>query len=375
MKFKIKYLSFVPFFFYNLTFAQSKDEINFPFNSKFIQRGNSLLRNNKLYILDFWATWCAPCISKMPKFLTLAKSKENYSFSIVSNESQAKVLAFFKKRPELLNKNINVLEDQENLLFKRFGIESLPTTIVLDSNGRVLLTTQADLTIETLKALENGKRNDSFINNISKKDVSNTNPLFLFEISESNSVESTAAVKLDKDKGVLSYIGKSNTLEELYAISNKMSKLLVFDDSKFKDKRYDLKYINKRSIDDFDWFLSHYFLLTKEFKVEKIKSYKLSISDLKLYMKHRSQAGDKSSNSDLLDNKIEVINYDLKMVGNLLESYLNHPVVCDNNSIPVDLIIKFPADFNKLNKYLKNLGLNIELMDIDFKTLHLKNIR
>jgi len=53
----------------------------------------------KLLILDFWATWCAPCIASFPKMKMLQqKYQKDLQVILVNNEPVARVTAFLLKR-------------------------------------------------------------------------------------------------------------------------------------------------------------------------------------------------------------------------------------------------------------------------------------
>jgi thiol-disulfide isomerase/thioredoxin len=59
--------------------------------------------DNKLYVLNFWATWCAPCVSEMPGFEKVSKdySHEKVKFILVSldfpSQIQQQLIPFLKK--------------------------------------------------------------------------------------------------------------------------------------------------------------------------------------------------------------------------------------------------------------------------------------
>ena len=91
----------------------------------------------KLLVLNFWATWCAPCREEMPS-LDLLQSDSRFDnlkiFPInIGQEDLTKSVSFFK---ELKIKNLDVYYDSSPTLAKKFLLRGIPTTILIDKEGR-----------------------------------------------------------------------------------------------------------------------------------------------------------------------------------------------------------------------------------------------
>lgn len=89
----------------------------------------------KAVLLNLWATWCAPCVVEMPALDALAAREKDIVVLAVSQDrnGQEEVEAFFAKRDfRKLQPNI----DPELTLMRRLGIDTLPTTILYDADGR-----------------------------------------------------------------------------------------------------------------------------------------------------------------------------------------------------------------------------------------------
>ena len=106
----------------------------------FLDAENNLLRlndyNGKLVLLNFWATWCAPCKEEMPS-LDLLQSNEKLDnlkiFPInVGKDNSEKSIVFFK---DLKIKNLNPYFDSPTTLAKKFGLRGIPTTILFNKRG------------------------------------------------------------------------------------------------------------------------------------------------------------------------------------------------------------------------------------------------
>ncbi len=91
--------------------------------------------NEKPIFLNFWATWCLPCIAELPSIAELHKKyKGDVNFVLVSNESRAKVRAFAKK-----NGFDQLLFYQNKTVPTDFTSQSIPTTFIISKKGVVVL--------------------------------------------------------------------------------------------------------------------------------------------------------------------------------------------------------------------------------------------
>jgi len=90
----------------------------------------------KLVMLNFWATWCAPCKEEMPS-LDLLQTHENLDnlkiFPInVGKDEVEKSVSFFE---DLQIKNLEIYFDPPITLAKKFGLRGIPTSILFDKDG------------------------------------------------------------------------------------------------------------------------------------------------------------------------------------------------------------------------------------------------
>ena len=91
----------------------------------------------KMVILNFWATWCAPCKKEMPSLDSLQTNigLENLKiFPInIGRENLSKTESFFK---ELNIKNLDIYYDAPITLAKKFSLRGVPTTILFNKEGK-----------------------------------------------------------------------------------------------------------------------------------------------------------------------------------------------------------------------------------------------
>jgi thiol-disulfide isomerase/thioredoxin len=90
----------------------------------------------KLIMLNFWATWCAPCKEEMPSLDLLQKNEYLKNLKIlpinVGQENMEKASNFFK---DLEIKNLDFYYDSSITLAKKFGLRGIPTTILFNKDG------------------------------------------------------------------------------------------------------------------------------------------------------------------------------------------------------------------------------------------------
>ncbi len=91
----------------------------------------------RVVVLNFWATWCAPCVHEMPSLDVLAARLKGPRFRLVAlNEDRggARVAAPFLARLKL--NNIALYTDPDGAVQRALGVAGLPTTVVIDARGR-----------------------------------------------------------------------------------------------------------------------------------------------------------------------------------------------------------------------------------------------
>ena len=90
--------------------------------------------NSKLIIINFWATWCAPCKEEMPHLDKLKSKFQNIEILPINiaDEDLKKSEIFFK---ELNINNLEIFYGSSLGLAKVFKLRGIPTTILIDKGG------------------------------------------------------------------------------------------------------------------------------------------------------------------------------------------------------------------------------------------------
>lgn len=100
------------------------------------------LFNNHMTIINFWATWCKPCIAEMPMLDSVFNSLDHsrWQMIVVSDEAPESINAFRNKREFSLPfmRSVSPLSE--------LGVVSLPKTVIVDENRKVLYTKTGALT-------------------------------------------------------------------------------------------------------------------------------------------------------------------------------------------------------------------------------------
>jgi thiol-disulfide isomerase/thioredoxin len=90
-----------------------------------------------ILLLNFWATWCAPCREEMPSLDLLKSNKGLNNLKIfpvnVGQDNVKKAKEFFD---DLNIKNLNLYFDENINLTKKFALRGIPTSIFINKNGK-----------------------------------------------------------------------------------------------------------------------------------------------------------------------------------------------------------------------------------------------
>jgi|TARA_B110000967_G_C18428854_1_gene337460 thiol-disulfide isomerase/thioredoxin len=92
-------------------------------------------KKGNIMILNFWATWCAPCKKEMPSLEELSKKYPEILIYPINLEkpNQEKVKKFFT---DLEISKLNIYFDPKFSLVKLFNMRGVPTSILIDKNGK-----------------------------------------------------------------------------------------------------------------------------------------------------------------------------------------------------------------------------------------------
>jgi thiol-disulfide isomerase/thioredoxin len=111
-----------------------------PFSGVDFQTGENIsLRDysGKVIFLDFWASWCPPCIESLPAWESMRKNIGTDQFELIAvnvDENPEDGEEFLDR----FSLSYPILFDPEGEIGIPYGIRSLPTSYLIDSNGQIV---------------------------------------------------------------------------------------------------------------------------------------------------------------------------------------------------------------------------------------------
>jgi uncharacterized protein (TIGR03435 family) len=111
----------------------------------------------KVVVLEFWATWCGPCVAAIPHMNELTEKFKDkpVQFIAVTDEDEATVRDFLKKKP--ISGWVGV--DAGKSVHKSYDVTRIPHTVIVDQQGQIAdITSPGAVTEQRLNDLLAGKK-------------------------------------------------------------------------------------------------------------------------------------------------------------------------------------------------------------------------
>jgi thiol-disulfide isomerase/thioredoxin len=107
---------------------------------KWVKNSETKIEDGKVYLVEFWATWCGPCIRAMPHLSALQREfADELTVIAVSSEEVGKVSAFVKKQGSKMDMTVAV--DRSNATnrawFDAAGLTGIPASFIVDRKGKI----------------------------------------------------------------------------------------------------------------------------------------------------------------------------------------------------------------------------------------------
>ena len=93
--------------------------------------------NNQVVLVNFWATWCPPCVHEMPSMQRLSEKLTGDPFVILGvniAEDQAIVENFLQTK---INVDFPILMDNAGIALRQWNVMAFPTSFVIDKQGKI----------------------------------------------------------------------------------------------------------------------------------------------------------------------------------------------------------------------------------------------
>ena len=104
----------------------------------------------KKILLNFWASWCGPCISEMPdieKLYNETKGSDLVILTVNLGEDKSTVKSF----TDINKYSFTVLLDLDEIVGRQYSIANIPTTFFIDKEGNVVSFVKGSITLEKMK--------------------------------------------------------------------------------------------------------------------------------------------------------------------------------------------------------------------------------
>ena len=91
----------------------------------------------KVVLLNFWATWCGPCKLEIPWFIDFEKQHKDRGFAVLGISMDEDGWDSVRPYVDRAKVNYRVLMGTDTVAMLYGGVESLPTTFMIDREGRI----------------------------------------------------------------------------------------------------------------------------------------------------------------------------------------------------------------------------------------------
>jgi uncharacterized protein (TIGR03435 family) len=316
----------------------------------------------KVIVIDFWATWCMPCIRTMPHLNDLVKEfkGEPVQFIAVTKEPPSKIESFLTKHEIAAWVGI----DANGSMFRDYRITGIPNTYIIDREGKIAARLHPQtLTSEMIRNVIDGKPAGSRTQQVQspQRKSSNSRPLVAVDLRPSP--EGRAASKAERP-GICVMLAAP--LRQIYARAYELSPDRVMGDKATLDALYDVSVrvpAESEALPD---------LLRAALAAGIDQSARLQASEQAVYLleaisselgpqiKPTSVTGDQPTSGKVGD-RTQFANISMSGIANWLSQHTDRPIV-DATNLPgrYDAEIQITsADMNEIERELKQLGLRL----------------
>ena len=325
----------------------------------------------KFLVLDFWATWCGPCIASFPKVSALQKKYDTDSrivFAAITTEREGLVDSFFHRKKDMMPGVLHLIDDSA-ATWQYFEVSAIPQLIVFSPSGKIVFSGRAEELSTCMDKLLQGvemyakpkeqpavvdkwkqyQQTASFIAIAGPGDTTQLGG----SISNTNTAQSAVFFSMRSERltDVLGAMGKISSVSFAYNDSVKANQRVTVcykqirnDFPSFNSGIFGLQYQNH-----FLNLLENVFSFHSEWIKEKVTAYKIVVKDKALLAGAASLSTHGSSESTIDPKKktYTYVNQQLKFIAAIGEDYLGIPFFTDDvaEGYDVDLTLSSLSAF------------------------------
>ena len=139
---KLKYYminTFEPFNYFKKPVGNEVYNTSFSsFTNKNVNFKDLLKVDQKIIVLDFWASWCTPCVAEIPMLKSHIKNLTDIKFISISLDKESAKWVEACNKYDIRSNSFRILDVSNNELLKYFGIRTIPRFIVMTNKGEIL---------------------------------------------------------------------------------------------------------------------------------------------------------------------------------------------------------------------------------------------
>ena len=295
--------------------------------------------DQKLILLDFWATWCGPCVYATKQVEILQHHNKNKVFVIsISDEPESTIRPYLKRKPI----DLMVTSDYQNYTFEKYDIQLRPYAVLLDLKGNLLWKgSPSDLTQRKLDDFYNAQSHVKSLNKfekilevkkqevVSKKVLEGNKKLLIYKLKPNEDEE------LIKNEDEVFYSGSLSDL--FYALKSSYPFELKFDkNSDIKFKIISTIHMWDYESDEILGEVFKFFKLKSEVRYERFEGVELIVDKSKMLWDSKQLNWEGSpSNYILGTDRIQADNMSIKSLCALLsrEKQINYVYTGKDHSL------------------------------------------
>ncbi|MBN2562183.1 MAG: TIGR03435 family protein [Phycisphaerae bacterium] len=286
----------------------------------------------KVVVLEFWGTWCGPCVMAIPHLNELVEKFKDkpVRFISITDEKQEVVEKFLEKRA--IRGWVGL--DTDRSIFNAYGFRGVPYTVLIDKEGKVAAVTHPNaLTEDILGAVLAGKApsiSEMDHRRVGLPDAGANADLLpaLFEVTIRPTVAENGGMSSSREKVTI----ECYSIQSIIAYAFDVRATRIVDRASLPDGRFDaIVSVPEARADMLKPLLQQALGLTFGFKAreetQELDAYVLTVAKGGRKSGLQPTASTGGSGSSSRDNRISAVNSTIDALGHMLESRLNRPVL------------------------------------------------